>query len=62
MITTLNPLPPTVEKHFMCLLLHEKTPYWDGTYIFDAHQDKYIPHIRHICKECTNEKMARPEE
>ena len=61
MITEVNPLPKAVERYFLCLLLHEKTPYWHGTYIYDAYQDKYIPHIRHICKEC-NEKMERPEE
>lgn len=62
MTTQIGKLPKAVERYLTCMMLHKKKPYWDGTYIYDAYQDKYIPHIRHICKECNNEKMARPEE
>lgn len=45
-------LPREVEKHFLCKLLHIRTPIWDGTYRYDEISQEDVPNIRHICEIC----------
>ena len=51
-MTTNNPIPESVQKHFMCKLLHTKTLIWDGDYRYDESAKKNIPNIKHTCKIC----------
>lgn len=56
MITSTLELPKPVQDYFTCTLLHTKTPTWDGTYTYDEYQEKNIPNIKWICKECSGKE------
>lgn len=45
--TTISPLPPGVEKFFMCKLLHEKSLFMIGT------------EIKSLCPICNSELIAK---
>jgi hypothetical protein len=45
-------LPKDVSLYYECLLLHEKIPYWDGTYVKND-EDRFVEKIIWICNECT---------
>jgi ribosomal protein L37AE/L43A len=45
-------VPKNVSLYYQCLLLHKKTPYWDGTYIKND-EDRFVEKIIWICNECT---------
>lgn len=66
--TTLSPIPKAILRWSQCLLLHEKCPFWDGTYYYDKNLDKNLPNIKYLCKVCDkddydtskNKKTSRP--
>lgn len=52
-LTIIPPIPENILKWGTCLMLHTKTPHWDGTYI--EYEGKLVKEIKWICKECDNE-------
>lgn len=58
-LTTISEIPPGVVKWGMCLLIHKKTPVWDGDYRWDDLTQKNIPNIKYICKECEKTKASQ---
>jgi hypothetical protein len=55
-LTTIGPIPENIIKWGNCLLLHTKTPIWDGDYQKDERTGKMIRNIRWICKICDKDK------
>ncbi len=51
-LTTISEIPPQIVKWGQCLLLHEKRPFWDGSYYYDKFSGKNLPNIKHLCKVC----------
>lgn len=50
--TTIGSFPKELVDYFRCKLLHEKRPYWDGTFYYDKNLDKNLPNIKYLCKVC----------
>lgn len=61
MTTTLSPFPKEVEKNFLCRLLHQKRPIWDGDYRLDELSGKKIPNVIWVCDICSKSKASEYE-
>lgn len=55
MPTTTSEFPKELKDYFMCKLLHERKPVWNGEY--KEFQGKMIPDTRWVCEICDKEKL-----
>lgn len=55
-MTTIRPLPPEVEKMFMCYLIHEKRPVHTGKKVQLGRKGGWVHEIVWVCDICNNIK------
>jgi hypothetical protein len=52
MLTTTSKFPKEIQSYFMCKLLHNRKPIFDGTYRYDEIYKKEVPNIKWVCDLC----------
>lgn len=51
-IEEMKPIDQEVIAYIECKYFHKKSPFWDGSYIFDKEQNRHVPKIDYKCLEC----------